>query len=95
MNKYGIIVQATEEFLKKFLSDRVLHRLDVLEQTVKPMILRNWGISIFDEKIIECKAQYDVKSDRFLFRLRSDRPVIGFVCIAEGCKYPMKRWFLD
>jgi hypothetical protein len=94
MNKYGIIVQTTEEFLRTFLTNDVLARLDVLGEIVKPIIVRNWGLNTFEEKFIDCKVQYDVKCDKYLFRLRSDRPMRGFVNVSEGNEYPTEKWFL-
>jgi hypothetical protein len=91
--KYGIIVRVTEEFLSQFLSESVLNNHVKLINAVKPIIAENWNIPPHEVGNIKCKVQYKIENDTFLFRLRSERPIIYFVAISEGMEYSQVGWF--
>ena len=94
MEKYGMIVGVTEEFLRLFFSPTVMDRLDILGEVVKEVILYNWCISHMKDEI-KCDTLYDIKTDMYLFRLKANKPVRGFVQIFEGREYPRKKWLLE
>jgi hypothetical protein len=93
MEKYGVVVRVSEELLKSFLSARILSRIDNLGNVVKSVILENWNIS-YASPVIECDAQRELKTDTYLFRIRSNRPVPGLFHTIEGMEYPTSGWFL-
>lgn len=94
MEKYGIIISVAEEFLRTFLSDSVISHTDVLSSVAKDIILHNWNIPRIYWTEVECRTQYDIRTDRYLFRLGSGKPISGFIYVSEGMECPQKDWFL-
>jgi hypothetical protein len=97
--KCGIIVSATEEFLRRFIALRVLSDKNRLAELVKTIILTNYDIPIYEHADFDCDMEYHMKNDTYLFRIKTNNSEWlgkiphGFVKICEGAEYPSVGWW--